>query len=296
MVLGNDIAGVVQELGPGTEDVAGFGVGDLVFGQTNHGKQSADQAGLQEYCVLDAYAAAKVPASLTADHGASLPCNAVAAFWALFNEPALNLPSPFRTGAAAAASSSSAHGSSIVIVGGGSNCGRYAVQFARLSGLFTTIVAVAGPRHAETLKALGATHVVDRHGAEADVVARVRAVVGDDCLVAVDAVNHEHSLGLACLSNTKKGKMATLCPGGEDAARIGEKKAGFEKVFSAGSSQNNPELARGFWGALPGWLESGEVRALEWDVVEGLDVGRINAVWDLYRDGGAPEKQVHVHL
>jgi NADPH:quinone reductase len=161
------------------------------------------------------------------------------------------------------------------------NCGRDAVQFARLSGLFSTIVAVAGPTHAAALRSYGATHVVDRHGDEADVVARVREVVGDECLYVVDAVNHEHTLGVACLSNSKKGKMATLCPGEADLSRIAEKKAGFDKVFSSGSSQNAPELARLFWGALPDWLSSGKVEALDWDVIDGLDVEKINAVWGL---------------
>ena len=292
MVLGNDIAGTVTALGPGNEGI-NFQVGDLVFGQTNHGKQTADQAGLQAYCVLDASALAKVPSALTADHGASLPSNAVAAFWALFNKPALGLPTPSVT---QPGSAESAAGKSIVIVAAGSNCGRYAVQFARLSGLFTTIVAIAGPKRTEELRSYGATDVVDRHGSEADVIANVRKIVGDDCLFVLDAYNHEHTLGMACLSNSKKGRMATLCPGEADLSRIAEKAAGADKVFSAGSSQNAPDLARLFWGALPTWLETGEVKALEWDVIDGLEVDAINKVWDSYRDGNPPPKQIHVHL
>lgn len=292
MVLGNDIAGVVTAIGPMNQEVK-FKIGDTIFGQTNHGKKTADQSGLQEYCILDAYTTAKVPPSLTADHGASLPSNAVAAFWALFNPSALGLPPPFST---AANSDQQIARSSIVIVGGGSNCGRYAVQFARLSGLFSTIVAIAGPRHNAALYSFGATHVVDRHSNESEVISRVRAIVGDDCMFVIDAVNHEHTLGVACLSNSKKGRMATLCPGEVDLTRVGEKKAGFDKVFSSGASQNAPDLARKFWAALPGWLENGQLKALEWEVINGLDVDAINAVWNLYRDGKAPEKQVHVHL
>lgn len=290
MVMGNDITGIVQEVGPDVD--GGVKVGDLVFGQSNNGKNTADQSGLQEFCVLDAYTTAKVPAKLTADHGASIPSSAVAAFWALFNPVSLALQPPF-------GSSSSANStlvSSIVIVGAGSNCGRYAVQFARLSGLFATIVAVAGPAQGDVLRAFGATHVVDRHGPEAEVIASVRAVVGDECLYVLDAVNHEHTLGVGCLSTTQKGKMATLCPGEVDVTRIAAKKAGYEKVFSAGASHNAPDLAKGFWTAIPQWLESGQIEALPWNVIQGLDVDAINAVWDGYRDGKSPEKQVHVHL
>jgi NADPH:quinone reductase len=292
MVLGNDIAGTVTALGPENEGVD-LKVGDLIFGQTNHGKQTADQAGLQEYCVLDTYTTAKIPSGFTADHGASLPSNAVAAFWALFNQPALALPAPTQAGPSPAQPIA---GKSIVIVGGGSNCGRYAIQFAHLSGLFDTIVAVAGTKKAAELRSYGATHVVDRHGDEFEVITKVREIVGDDCMYVMDAVNHEHTLGVGCLSTSKKGRMATLCPGEADLSRIAEKKAGFDKVFSAGSSQNAPDLAKLFWGALPGWLESGKIKALEWDVINGLDVDATNAVWDLYRDGKAPPKQVHVHL
>ncbi|KAH8807451.1 putative alcohol dehydrogenase [Xylogone sp. PMI_703] len=289
MVLGNDIAGIVTAVGPPGEYNVDVKVGDLIFGQSNHSKQTADQAGLQEYCLLDAYTTAKVPAGFTADHGASLPSNAVAAFWALFNPASLGLPTPFGT-------TTTEKLGSIVVVGAGSNCGRYAVQFARLSGLFSTIVAVAGPGRASELKSLGATHVVDRHGDEADVIARTREVVGDDCLYVIDAVNHEHTLAVGITSTSRKGKVATLCPGEADLSRIAEKKAGVDKVFSAGASHNAPELARQFWGALPGWLESGKVKALEWDVIQGLDVDAINAVWDGYRDGKSPAKQIHVHL
>ncbi|RGP63793.1 hypothetical protein FSPOR_8400 [Fusarium sporotrichioides] len=292
MVLGNDIAGIVVALGPQNNDVD-LQIGNLIFGQSNHAKRTADQSGLQEFCLLDTYTTAKVPTGFTADHGASLPSNAVAAFWALFNPSVLGLPPPFNTDS----SQSQQHeGHSIVVVGGGSNCGRYTVQFASLSGLFSTIVAVAGPRHFAALEAFGPTHVVDRHGDEYEVIERIRAIVGDDCMYVIDAVNHEHTLGVACLSNSKRGRMATLCPGEADLARIPFKTVGFEKVFSAGLSHNAPNLARKFWTALPRWLLSGHLKALEWDVIHGLNAEDINYVWDLYRDGKAPKNQVHVHL
>ncbi|KAG9499230.1 hypothetical protein J7337_010049 [Fusarium musae] len=283
---------IVTALGPENNGVD-LQIGDLIFGQSNHGKRTADQSGLQEFCLLDTCATAKIPSGFTADHGASLPSNAVAAFWALFNQSALGLPPPFNTDSV---QDQHIEGNCIVVIGGGSNCGRYAVQFASLSGLFSTIVAVAGPRHGAALRSFGATHIVDRHGDESEVIDSIRDIVGDDCMYVVDAVNHEHTLGVACLSNSRQGRMATLCPGEADLSRIPDKKAGFTKVFSSGASQNSPDLARGFWTALPGWLKSGQVKALEWDVIKGLEEAAINAVWDLYRDGRAPKNQVHVHI
>lgn len=290
--LGNDIAGTVTDIGPENDGID-VKVGDLVFGQTNYMKQTADQSGLQEYCLLDGVAIAKIPAGFTADHGASLTNNAIAAFWSLFYEGGLALPAPTKEGPSP---DQPIAGKSIVIVGGGSNCGRFAIQFARLSGLFTTIATIAGPKNAAKLRAYGATHVVDRSGSDAEVVARAREVVGDDCLYVVDAVNHDHTIGVGCLSNSKKGKMATMCPGEADVSKLEEKKAGFDKAFFSGASHNSPDLARTYWGSLPGWLESGKVEALDWDVIDGLDADKINAVWDLYKDGKAPPKQVHVHL
>lgn len=99
----------------------------------------------------------------------------------------------------------------LLVVGGGSNCGQIGVQLAKLAGI-SNITVVGGDE--KLLKSLGATHVIDRHGSEDDVVKQVRGVVGDDLLYAFDTVNLPDGLGVALrsLSSSKQGKLARLLP------------------------------------------------------------------------------------
>ena len=139
VVLGNDLAGVVDRVGPGVPANGPLKPGTHVFGQTNYLKGSSDQCGLQAYAILDAVACAPVPSSLTDDDGASLLCNLIAPFWAIFGRDGLNLPFPF-PGKPCPTSIDYAK-ESLVVVGAGSNCGRYGVQSAALTGFGTVVAA-----------------------------------------------------------------------------------------------------------------------------------------------------------
>ena len=289
LVLGNDIAGIVDELGPGV-DSEKVKTGDHVFGQSNFVKGSSEQCGLQEYALLDAYTTAKIPSNLTDDDGASLPCNLVAAFWAIFGAEGLKLPFPFP----GQKSGMDYSKEKIVILGAGSNCGKYGVQICAMAG-FGSIVAVADKKkNEETLKSYGATDVIDRHGS--DVEKDIRAVVGDDLVYAFDAFNLDHTLGASILSSTKKGTVACLIPGKADESKIGEKKAGYADIFVSGKSHGQPELATVFWNNLSGWMHEGKIKATGWEVLKGLDADKVNKVLDDYRDNNWPPKQVHVHV
>jgi len=288
VVLGNDIAGIIEKCGPGVTDLKR---GDKIFGQTNYLKRTSDQAGLQEYAILDAYTTAKIPPGLTHDDGASLVCNIVAPFWALFGRDGLALPFPF----ADSPKKFDYASQKIVIIGAGSNCGKYAVQSAALAG-FGTIVAIAGKTNETELRLYGATHVVNRHAS--DVEKEVREIVGDDLIYAFDAWNVDHTLGVSLLSNSKKGTLACIVPGQVpvDKSKIGAKSAGYEDKFAQGQSHNQPELGVAFWKSLPGWMAEGKVKPTAYDTLQGLDVGKINDVLDAYRDGRHPARQIHVHL
>lgn len=298
-MLGNDIAGVVEKLGSGV--TADLHPGDHVFGQTNYDHASlSDQCGLQEYCLLDVYAVAKVPAGLTDDNGASLVCNIIAPFWAIFGADGLNLPFPFpidnNDSSTTAQKPRDYSQETIVIIGGGSNCGKYAVQSCALAG-FGTICATAGPANEAELRSYGVTHIIDRHAP--DVAQQIRDTVGNELIYAFDAVNTDHTLGVSVLSASKQGTLACIVPGkpenGDDA--VGVKAAGYRDRFTQGKAHAQPELCRRFWTALPEWMAEGKIRATAWDVLEGgLDSGKVNKVLDSYRNGDWPEKQVHVHL
>lgn len=284
-VLTNDVVGTVTKVGSG---VSGIAVGDRVVTQPGFAHGSV-QNGLQEYAVADAGAFAKIPEGTTDDEAATLPTNIIAPLVALFKE--LRFPAPWSP----EARGFDYAGATLLVIGGGSNCGRFGVQLAKLAGIGR--VVVVGGSEAE-LRGLGATHVLDRHGGDDAVLARIRDVVGDELVHAYDAINDvEHQvLGLNALSSTRKGTLARLLPlGPVDETRVVGKKAGFEVRDTYGSSQANPELAAGFWERLPGFLEAGKITPTAYVVKQGLTPENVNEVLDAYRDG-KPVKKTHIHI
>ncbi|KAK3691646.1 hypothetical protein LTR37_018525 [Vermiconidia calcicola] len=155
-VLGKDVVGTVAKLGEGAKDLK---VGDRVMSLADSATDSS-QSGLQEYAVADSVHCAKIPANLSDDEAASLPTNLSSVFIALYIT--LGLPAPW--------TKDISNPEKLLVVGGGSNCGRLTVQLAKLAGI-PKIVVVGGDEH--ELKALGATHVIDRHGDEEAVAKRV---------------------------------------------------------------------------------------------------------------------------
>ncbi len=293
-MLGNDIAGTVEKLGPNT--LTSLKVGDHIFGQTNYLKETSDQNGLQEYCLLDVYTCAKIPEGLTPDDGVSLVCNVVAPFWAIFDVQGHAFPFPFPAEDNDIVKNNDFDFSKeiILIIGAGSNCGKYAVQFCALAGFGTIIVTADLSKNESDLRSYGATHFINRH--DNDVEAQIRSIVGDDLIYAFDAFNDDHTLGVSVLSNTKKGTLVCMVPGKVDEEKVGKKQMGFEDKFSQGISHKQPELAKKFWKWLPVWMKEGKVKSTGWTVLEGLDAEKVDAVLDQYRDGNWPQKQVHVHF
>lgn len=286
-VLANDVAGEIVELGPdGTKD---YQVGDHVFTQSNT-FASADHGGLQQYCLVDVNFSSKVPSTISDDEAATLPCNLLASYLALFHSTGLEFPLPTTE----LSTSINLKHEKLLIIGGGSATGKFGVQLAKWAGIGQIIVVAA--RHNEVkLKKLGATDVIDRHAA--DVLGDIRGLVGDDLIHVYDTVNHGDALTLAvaALSNTKKGKAASLLPGQPDASKIGKKVEGFELGHIVGVSWRHPEATGRFWKSLvPFWIDSGVVTPLECTVVRGLDAATANSVMDNYRDGKAQSK-VHIH-
>jgi NADPH:quinone reductase-like Zn-dependent oxidoreductase len=127
-VLGNEVAGVVEETGGG---VTGFVPGDEVFG-------SAVAGGYAEYALLAAGITAHKPAALSFTDAAALPVAAATAFDGVHR---LGLPA----------------GATLLVTGAGGGVGVAAVQIARSCGL--RVVGVASESKKELLESLGAVHV-----------------------------------------------------------------------------------------------------------------------------------------
>jgi len=134
LVLGSDLSGVIDSIGPGVEQ---FKVGDEVFGVTNERFTGA----YAEYALAKAAMIAPKPKSLNHTHAASVPVVAVTAWQMVFDFAQLS------------------SGQSVLIQGGAGNVGGYAVQFAKLAGAL--VIATASAKDVSYVRSLGGVGVID---------------------------------------------------------------------------------------------------------------------------------------
>jgi NADPH:quinone reductase-like Zn-dependent oxidoreductase len=134
IILGSDLAGVVEAVGPGVSE---FKPGDEVYGATSEQFTGA----YAEYALASAKMMACKPKTLSYLEAASAPVVAVTAWQMLFDYA-------HATG-----------GQTVLIHGAAGNVGAYTVQLARYAGLH--VIATAGSRDVEFVRSLGAERVVD---------------------------------------------------------------------------------------------------------------------------------------
>lgn len=289
--LAIDIVGIVTKLGSA---VTNFDIGDRIFSLTQ--PQTPGQVGTQQFALVDANIAAKVPKGISDDEAATLTLNPLTSFFALFWDKGLGIPSPLETEKAKSFDYAT---QKILIIGGGSACGKFAVQWCKHVG-FGTIVAVASrSRNEEELKSLGATHVIDRHGTIEEINSAVRDIVGDELVYALDCVSKapgEQTVGARALSSTKKGLLAVLVGSSSvDETRIGEKKAGYELRRVLVNPSGVQEIGVPYWQRVSEWIKDNVITPTPYSTIEGLDVDRVNEALDKYRDG-KPIVKPHIHL
>ncbi|MFT4084178.1 MAG: zinc-binding dehydrogenase [Nocardioides sp.] len=181
-VLGLDVAGVVDRVGPG---VLGFEPGDRV---AFHGDLRRP-GGLAEYAIAEATSLARIPDAVSEVAAAALPCAGMSAWQAVVDR--------LRVGP----------GDTVLITGGAGGVGGYAVQLAALAGadVLATASAVNHPR----VRELGARAVIDYR--VEDVSARVRELTDGrgvdgvlDTVSAASATSYlpliVHAGGIACVA------------------------------------------------------------------------------------------------
>lgn len=164
IVLGCDVAGVVEALGPG---VSGFAVGDRVFGYKYLGNGT-----YADHAVLPAAELAPMPGSLGFEQAAALPCAGLIAFDTLANTLRVQ------------------PGELVLIGAGSGGVGHLAVQIAKALG--ATVIATASATKADFVRSLGADHVVE-HGTP-DLAERVLAIAPqgvDAALATVPAIEQD---------------------------------------------------------------------------------------------------------
>jgi NADPH:quinone reductase-like Zn-dependent oxidoreductase len=133
-IPGIDVAGTVDALGEGVDDLA---VGDQVIGFLS---MVADGASA-EYVVAPAGILTPAPTSIPLSDAAALPSVGLTAWQALFDDAGLTA------------------GQRVLINGAGGAVGGYAVQLAKGAGAH--VIATASPRSSERVRAAGADEVVD---------------------------------------------------------------------------------------------------------------------------------------
>lgn len=240
------------------------------------------QSGLQEYALADVGSTiCKVPDALSDDEAATFPLNLTTVFVAMFIM--LGIKAPWQEAGELP--------ESLLVVGGGSNCGRFAVQLAKLAGI-RTVITVGGKE--EELKELGATHVLDRHVDEANIVQRVKEITDDDLPFAIDTVNQSSglTLGFSALSGKKAGHLARLLPRGVISDEV---RKGHEVTKIVGGGKARDPLSLFMWKQLPGWIEKGDIKPTRYSVAGDLKAEAVNEALDKYRNGRS-EGQPHIHV
>src|SRR4051794_18012041 len=133
-IPGIDVAGTVEALGEGVENVA---VGDAVIGFLPMTAAGASA----EYVVAPAEILASAPTSIPLPDAAALPMVALTAWQALFDDAGV------------------AAGQRVLINGAGGAVGGYAVQLAKNAGAH--VIATASPRSSEQVRTAGAGEGID---------------------------------------------------------------------------------------------------------------------------------------
>ena len=220
-VLGIDAAGVVDAVGPG---VSAWKAGDRVIALSN----LLRWGGFAEYVVVSQDIISAIPAHLTFDAAATIPCAGITAWQAVYRKAHLEA------------------GQSVLVNAGGGAVGGFVIQLAKALGATVYATASSEP---ERLRKLGADAVINYK--TENVVERVMALSGGRGVDAViDMVSGPASAALLPLLRHNghivcvvgRPSDATLPPWGK-AISIHDVALGF--AYQHGDSENLRDIARG---------------------------------------------------
>jgi NADPH:quinone reductase-like Zn-dependent oxidoreductase len=181
VIPGRDIAGIIEELGPGATK---FKKGDAVYGNVNNG-------GYAEYAVAAEKNIALKPGTLDFIQAAAVPVAARTAWNALVETAHLSA------------------GQTVLIQGGSGGVGSFAIQLAKLRG--AKVYATASTANQDLLKELGADVAIDYTKQKFEDVVK-------DVDVVLEAASREN-LDRDC-PVVKKGGVLVSIVGPADAAKV----------------------------------------------------------------------------
>jgi NADPH:quinone reductase len=240
IVLGADVSGVVEEVGPGVTDLA---AGDEVyytpevFGPHSNGAYA-------DYHAAKADIVATKPVVLTHEEAAGVPLAGGTAYEALVRRLAVRV------------------GETVLIHGGAGGVGSFAVQIARAAG--ARVLATAGPDNQEVLKELGGDVAIDYQGQDVTEVA-LEETGGEGVDAVFDAVGG--GTIVESIPATKPfGRLATILGAQGDLTPLYQKNQILYGVFLTRERARLEEL-----GAL---IERGQVHPLIDEVLPLKEVDR----------------------
>lgn len=137
LVLGFDVSGVVEAIGPGVDLERGFAIGDEVYAML----ELREGGGYAEYARVAATKLAKKPKSIDHVHAAGIPLAALTAWQALIDTAKL------------------AEGQTVLVHGAAGGVGHFAVQIAKWKD--AKVIATASAANHEFLRKLGADVTID---------------------------------------------------------------------------------------------------------------------------------------
>ena len=133
-----------------------------------------------------------------------------------------------------------------------------AIQFAKMSG-FSPIITTASTRHADYLRSLGATHIIDRGIPLGSLPAEVAKITTEPVLVVYDAISDTATQNAACDVLAPGGKFVVVQPPIVDAAKLVH---GKEVVHVMGNVHVPGQTPVGvsLYGRLTALLEAGDIK------------------------------------
>jgi NADPH2:quinone reductase len=240
IILGADISGVVEEVGPG---VTGLTRGEEVyyspevFGPRSNGSYA-------EYHAAKADIVAKKPASLSHKQAAAVPLAGGTAYEAMVRRLAVRV------------------GETVLIHGGAGGVGSFAVQIAKAAG--ARVLATAGPDNQQILKELGADVAIDYESQDVMEVA-LDDTGGEGADAVLDTVGGG-TIVESIPAAKPFGRLATILGAQGDLTSLYQKNQTLHGVFLTRERARLEEM-----GAL---IERGQVRPLVAEVLPLEEVGK----------------------
>ncbi|KAF5344241.1 hypothetical protein D9758_012330 [Tetrapyrgos nigripes] len=250
-VLGSDAAGDVEEVGEG---VVGWKKGDRIYFQ---GYYTNDQATFQQYCLIPADLAAKIPERYSYSQAATISVAFTCAAFALFAPRPIGISLNPNFDVAIKFT-----GQPVVVIGGSTSVGLYAIQLLHHLS-FSPIIAYASSTHESYLRELGATHLIDRRAVSfSDLPSAVSNLVSkttsSPLKLVFDAFSGYDAQKAAYTSCADGGEVITVNP---DALKPEEKVNG-KNIFQVVGTVHFPhtrEFGTKMWKVLGKWFEDGVI-------------------------------------